>query len=117
MARISRVLTCGAIGAGVLMLVSIGAAPARADCYENIGCTDSDRMDVDDLVEFSCENLWHVRNRIYDENGFCFKTARARAAFDNSDCWVSKQSNVKLSSVERHNVNAIVEAESENGCN
>ncbi len=103
--------------AGVLMMLSAGSTPARADCYEDIGCTDSDRMSVDDLTQLSCQNLWHVRNRIYDENGFCFKTARAKAAFDNSDCWVRNQSSVKLSAIERHNVNAIVEAESENGCN
>ena len=117
MARIGRVLTCGAIGAGVLMLVSIGAAPARADCYEDIGCTDSDMMTVNDLEELSCQNLWHVRNRIYDENGYCFTTARGRRAFDNSDCWVHSQSKVKLSAIERHNVNSIVEAEAANGCN
>ena len=74
-------------------------------------------MSVSYLEGLSCQNLWHVRNRIYDENGYCFKTARARAAFDNSDCWVHNQSSVKLSTIERHNVNAIVEAESENGCN
>jgi hypothetical protein len=29
---------------------------------------------------------------------------------------VKKQSQVKLSAVERHNVNAIIEAEGQNGC-
>jgi hypothetical protein len=69
-----------------LTVLSIGAAPAYADCYEDIGCTDSDEYNVDDLTALSCENLWHVRNRIYDENGYCFTTRRARDAFDNSDC-------------------------------
>jgi hypothetical protein len=117
MRRISGFFARAGVAAGMLTMISAGAAPARADCYENIGCTDSDSMDVDDLVELSCENLWHVRNRIYDENGYCFKTARARNAFDNSDCWVKNQANVKLSHIERRNVDAIVEAESENGCN
>ena len=101
---------------GVLIMLSIGAAPARPDCYEDIGCTDSDMMSAGDLKEMSCQNLWHVRNRIYDENGYCFTTVRGRKAFDNSDCWVRSQSKVKLSAVERHNVNAIVEAEAANGC-
>lgn len=98
------------------MLSGVGIPFALADCYEGIGCSDSDEYDVDDLVELSCENLWHVRNRIYDENGFCFKTKRAREAFDNSDCWVKNASKVKLSQIERRNVDAIVEAEEANGC-
>lgn len=104
------------IAAGLLIAVSTASAPARADCFENIGCTDSDSYKVNDLEELSCENLWYVRNRIYDENGYCFQTARGREQFDNSDCWVRDQAKVKLSSVERHNVKAIVQAEEDNGC-
>ena len=116
MTDFGSLLARAGLAVGIVMLVSIGAAPARADCFEDIGCTDSDYFDVDDLVEMSCENLWYVRNRIYDENGYCFRTARAREAFDNSDCWVNNQSKVQMSQTERHNVNEIVEAESENGC-
>ena len=29
----------------------------------------------------SCNQLWYARNAIYAENGYCFKTARARAVF------------------------------------
>ena len=54
---------------------------------------------------------------VYDENGYCFATARGSHAFDNSDCWVHSQSQVKLNAVERHNVNAIVSAEAANDCN
>jgi len=117
MRKISGLVAPAGLAAGVLLMLSIGAAPARADCYENIGCTDSDMMSVDDLENLSCQNLWHVRNRIYDENGYCFTTARGRHAFDNSDCSVHSQSKVKLSAVERHNVNAILAAEAANGCN
>ena len=115
MARIGSLVARAGAGA-VLVLISTGA-PALADCYEDIGCTDSDMMSADDLEALSCQNLWHVRNRIYDENGYCFTTARGRKAFDNSDCWVKSQSKVKLNAIERHNVNAIVAAESANGCN
>ncbi len=101
--------------AGLAML-GLGSAPAYADCYEDIGCTDSDTFSVDDLTDLSCENLWYVRNRIYDENGYCFQTARGRHAFDNSDCWVHNQSRVRLSQIERHNVDAIIQAEEENDC-
>jgi len=117
MTRVSGLLACTGVAAGMLLMQSIGAAPARADCYEDIGCTDSDMMSAGNLEELSCQNLWHVRNRIYDENGYCFATARGRHAFDNSDCWVASQSKVKLGAVERHNVNAIVQAEATKGCN
>ena len=98
------------------LIVTANMTPARADCFEDIGCTDSDRFDIDDLMFLSCENLWYVRNRIYDENGYCFRTARAREQFDNSDCWVRSQSKVQLSQIERHNVNEIVAAEDEKSC-
>jgi hypothetical protein len=101
---------------GALGLAVLAGAPANADCYEGIGCTDSDEYDVDDLVELSCENLWHVRNRIYDENGYCFKTERALEQFDNSGCYVDEQADVELSWIEKHNVDEIVEAEEEKGC-
>ena len=114
MKKLCGFFTGGAALVGSCFLLS--AAPASADCFELIGCTDSGYFRQSDLRQLSCENLWYVRNRIYDENGFCFKTARARSQFDNSDCWVNDQANVKLSQVERHNVNEIVEAESENGC-
>ena len=45
-----------------------------------------------------------------------FRPRAGASAFDNSDCWVRDQAKVKLSTIERHNVNAIVEAEEENGC-
>jgi hypothetical protein len=89
---------------------------AQADCYELIGCSDSEYMDLADLTQLSCENLWHVRNRIFDENGYCFQTAQAQDAFDNSDCSVTKQAAVKLNDYERANVKAILGAESQLGC-
>ncbi len=107
---------CGASAALFLVSLAGNGAPARADCYELIGCTDSDQYKVSDLVTLSCENLWFVRNRIFDENGYCFKTERAQEMFDNSDCLVDDQEQVKLSAIERQNVEAIVMAEREIGC-
>ena len=84
MLRFAEVLWRAGAGMGLLMVVSFSAAPSHADCYEVIGCTDSDWFKGYDLEQLSCENLWHVRNRIYDENGYCFSTDRGRQAFDNS---------------------------------
>lgn len=116
MKGIGGLLACAGIATGAVMFLSVNVTPARADCFENIGCTDSDYYDVDDLVEMSCENLWYVRNRIFDENGYCFKTARARRQFNNSNCYVDDEADIDLSPIEQHNVDEIVEAEAENGC-
>jgi YARHG domain len=104
------------VAAGLVLGGWATGAPARADCYEDIGCTDSDVFTQTDLRHLSCQNLWFVRNRIFDENGYCFKTVRGRQAFDNSDCWVDDQEMVKLSTIERRNVEAIVKAETAKGC-
>ena len=116
MMRFADFLLGAGAAAGLLVLVSFSPVPARADCFEVIGCTDSDWFDSDDFEEFSCENLWHVRNRIFDENGYCFSTARGREYFDNSDCWIKNQADVELSEIETHNVDEIVEVEEEKGC-
>jgi hypothetical protein len=107
--------TLAAVVAAVVVSSAAGD-PARADCFELIGCTDREYMRIGDLMQLSCENLWHVRNRIYDENGYCFATWRARRVFDNSDCWVEVQEEVKLNHYERYNVERIVGAEAQKGC-
>jgi hypothetical protein len=35
-------------------------------------------------ASMSCDELWHERNAIYARNGYCFKTAKAIAAFGKS---------------------------------
>jgi hypothetical protein len=113
----SRIRGCGRSAAAVLgiaVFFAVGTVPARAGCFELIGCTDSEYFRLSGLMQLSCENFWHVRNRIYDENGYCFKTVRGRQAFDNSDCWVEGQEAVKLNQYELTNVETILEAEAQN---
>jgi hypothetical protein len=97
------------------MLIAAGS-PAEAGCYEDIGCSDRDIMHVDELKETSCSNLWHVRNEIYHENGYCFASDRGRRFFSNSGCTEQEQANLQLSAVERHNVEAIATAEIAKDC-
>ena len=97
--------------------VFLAAAPASAACFEDVGCTDSQYMRAQDLRRLSCENLWMVRNTIFDENGLCFKTRRARSVFSNVDCWVEEQAAVALNDYEHSNVSKIVGIESSFGCN
>lgn len=94
----------------------LSATPAAANCYEILGCDDSDYFSRRDLSRLSCQALWEVRNAIYWQNGYCFTTERARRVFDNSQCYVTNQSRVRLNAHERENVARIVAAESAAGC-
>ncbi len=100
----------------VVFVVLAGVFQARADCFEGIGCTDSDTFKKSALKQLSCQNLWHVRNRIFDENGYCFKTALGKKAFDNSDCSIDDEDGVPMNGTERANVAAIKSVESAKGC-
>ena len=102
----------------VMVLISgfLFTTAAGAACFEDIGCTDSQKFKDKALARLNCENLWFTRNTIYDENGYCFNTDRGAASFDNSDCQYSKQNSVPLNSYERYNVKAVKRAEKKKHC-
>jgi hypothetical protein len=102
-------LVVGALGV-------FAAAPARANCYELIGCSDKDRYKISDLMQLGCQPLWEVRNWIYKEHGYCFRTAKAIEAFGNAGCLHDDIAQVPLNEIERHNVKAIKSVESRKGC-
>ncbi|PXA99054.1 YARHG domain-containing protein [Nostoc sp. 3335mG] len=97
------------------MLAGVNAA--FANCYEVIGCDDSDYFARGDLRQLSCQSLWEVRNWIYKQNGYCFSTQRAKASFGNAGCWITDQGQVKLNVYERENVATIAQVEKAKGCN
>jgi hypothetical protein len=109
MFRLSRT----ALAAAVLFACAI---PAQANCYEDIGCDDSQKFSKAKLRKLSCSILWEVRNIIYKQNGYCFTTARAIETFGNDGCYVYGQGNVKLNHFERYNVKAIKQVENAKGC-
>ena len=102
----------GAAGLGL----TAGVAPARANCYELIGCTNKDYYQVAQLKQMSCQILWEVRNQIYKENGYCFHTQKAIEAFGNAGCKYDDAGQVPLNDAERHNISAIKKTERKNGC-
>lgn len=63
--------------------------------------------------EMSCSQLWFERNRIYARNGYCFKTARARAEF-GPGCFPPYG---QLRGWEKRRVGEIQMWEGRNGCN
>jgi hypothetical protein len=112
--RAIRLLAPAAAALSVLFAM---AQPAEAACFESgVGCTDSHYVPYWALRQLSCENLWWVRNTIYDENGYCFTTIRGQQAFDNSDCYANNGT-VQLNRYERENVGRIVRVEREKACN
>lgn len=100
--------------AAVITLLTSGQAMAW--CYEDIGCDDEDRFTRSDLRQLSCQALYEVRNGIYFQNGYCFKTARALDIFGDDGCWVEDQEDVELNRVERYNISQIVAVERQKGC-
>ncbi len=103
-------LVSGCIG------VSAAPQPARANCYEQIGCSDKDYYEQWQLKQLSCQILWEVRNWIYKENGYCFHTQKAIEAFGNAGCLYDDVGDVPFNAVESANVAAIKQAEAKKGC-
>lgn len=100
------------------LLAAAAAAPAMAACFESgVGCTDDHYISRKVLNALSCDALWTVRNTIYHENGYCFRTARARAVFSNENCHSDDTADVRLNSFERANITRVSEAERKKGCN
>ena len=80
--RISMVVGC-------LLAIAPITADAAGRCFEdlgNTGCPWKETFPRSQLRQLSCQNLWLVRNSIYDRRGYCFKTQDGKATFDNSDC-------------------------------
>lgn len=105
--------------AAAAILLFIAPATASAGCFENLGktgCTDQEAFSVGQLLSLSCQNLWTVRNSIYDDHGYCFRTDAAKLAFDNSDCYESDAAKLRFNKNEQTNINRIVQVEKEKGC-
>ena len=93
------------------------ASVAEADCYDVFGCTDRNRFNFEQLANGpNCEFLYEMRNRIYAEHGYCFKTARAISTFGNDGCRYADVNMVPLSNLERGNAATILQAERAKGC-
>jgi hypothetical protein len=93
------------------------SSAAYADCYDVFGCAERDRFNFEQLANGpNCEFLYTMRNRIYQQHQYCFKTARAIATLGNEDCRYSDINQVPLSAVERGNAALILQVEHAKGC-
>ena len=100
---------------GFAMAVSWSPHPAHANCYEQIGCSNKDYFKQSDLMQLGCQPLWEVRNWIYKENGYCFRTPKAIQAFGNSGCRYDDVAQVPLNDIEHHNMTTIKSVEVKKG--
>lgn len=101
------------------MALAAGMVPAAAGCFEDLGrtgCTDEESFSVAELRQLSCESLWLVRNSIYADHGYCFRTQAAIQAFGNEGCRATNAATLPLNRHEQTNVNRIVQVERESGC-
>ncbi len=62
--------------------------------------------------DFACNSLWHIRNNIYADKGYCFKTKRGKAEYPDS-CFPPYG---KLTRAEKKEVNLVKKAERAKGC-
>lgn len=97
--------------------LATGATAVRADCYDILGCSDRSRFSrhadyLDSRTDGpTCEFLSTMRNRIYQEHGFCFATPKLREELGNDGCSVHDVGALALSPIESANVAAIARAE------
>ena len=118
----AKMSTRNAAVIGLLAAVGI-VTPALADCYDLVGCDNKDSFSkhYDDYLGSiadgpNCDFLYMMRNRIYQQHGYCFSTARAISALGNAGCTTNNQAAVPLSNIERANIATIQRAERAKNC-
>jgi YARHG domain len=65
---------------------------------------------------YSCQELWGMRNDIYKEGGYCFKTSKAISQFGNAGCQYDDLGDVRLSANQRTMIRDIKKSEARLGC-
>jgi hypothetical protein len=104
---------------GVTVVLAITwSGSAFAGCYDILGCTDRDLFSRN--FEYlaaphptgpNCDFLWQMRNGIFAEHGYCFRSARGKAIFGNEGCRYHDAESVPLNPIERANIATIARAE------
>ena len=119
-----RVLGSSLRAAALALFAAVGiATPTLADCYDLVGCDNKDLFSKhygDYLGSIAdgpnCDFLYMMRNRIYQQHGYCFSTERAISTLGNAGCSIRNQAAVPLSDIERANIATIQRAESIRRC-
>lgn len=65
---------------------------------------------------YSCEELWVMRNQIFKNAGYCFKTEKAITYFGNGGCTYDNQDDIPLSDVDRIVIRDAKQSEARQRC-
>ena len=106
----SRVLLPLVVAAAFAVPSTASAGCHLVDCVENVYITPKE------LQAKTCEDLWILRNSIWNDAGYCFKTLRAVKAFGNHACRYGDQSAVPLNDYQRANAKTILAVEAARKC-
>jgi YARHG domain len=105
------------LGGAVFAVIMFASQPASAACFESgVDCTDDHDIPAAVLDGLSCDALWTVRNMIFDENGYCFQTARGKATFSNDGCHFTTMAAMPLNQYEASNIATIRQVEKQKAC-
>lgn len=107
------------IAAAALLFIGAAGPAAARNCYDGLtgdGCPWKTAMRRADLDRHSCQNLAHIRNQLYHENGYCFRSAAAKALYPSAGCKYPIQQLVPLNKVERTNIALIRQVERAKRC-
>jgi hypothetical protein len=101
--------------ASALLTLACGPAAAKS-CFEDVQCPWDHYIPKAQLWQLSCDSLWTVRNAIYHDNGYCFKTKRAKQVWGNQGCTYWDAADVPLNNYEQANISTIKSVEKQKGC-
>lgn len=106
-----------AVPASLLALAATLATSgtANAGCHL-VDCVENVFIAPQQVKNRSCEDLWILRNSIWKDARYCFKTKRAITAFGNEGCAFADQSAVPLNEYQRRNAETLLSVETEKGC-
>ena len=102
------------LAAVLLTAATLAASGSVAIAGDPVGDASVTYLNKKHFKHFDCDSLWHLRNQIFDEAGYCFKTERAIYAFGNDGCTSGSYS--ILNTYERANVSMIKSIEQAKGC-
>jgi hypothetical protein len=114
--KLTHLLGSAAITAA-LLTGATAPATAQKSCFEDVQCPWNHYIPKAQLWQLSCDSLWTVRNSIYHDNGYCFKTKRAKQVWGNQGCSYWDAADVPLNNYEQANVASIRSVEKQKGCN
>jgi hypothetical protein len=100
----------------VCFLTLVGRG-AMAYCYDVFSCSNRNAFHLHDLLsDPNCDFLYTIRNAIYAEHHYCFRTPRGIATFGNAGYVSSDPGALGLNGIERANAATILKAERTLGC-